>query len=124
MSEAIAEATSLIERIDAATAPREGRCGMKGSVEFRDLPQSGTEKRGARWVAIVEQLKAKPMEWGYVGEFSNSIPSFIRKGMYRAFIDPDSPGTPLVQMGRHWEVASRRAAKPNRVDVFIRYLGD
>ena len=92
-------------------------------MEFIDPPPEIKGQRSERWREIVKTLKDKPGTWALVGNFSPGVATHIRRGQYRAFLDPTDPSLPDVYMKQHWEVTTRKTDNGTRNDVYVRWLG-
>ena len=91
-------------------------------MEFVDPPAQQARQRSERWNNIVTELKASPMQWAKVGNFSPGVATHIRRGKYPAFLD-GCDTTPEVWMQQHWEITTRKTDNGNRNDVYIRWIG-
>lgn len=96
-------------------------------MERMDPPVEAKGQRSAEWRERVRLLKEHPGEFYKVGNYSPGVATHIRRGEYKAFLDPDNP--PLspeqaeVYMKQHWQITTRKTESGTRNDIFIRWLG-
>lgn len=91
-------------------------------MEFMEPPPEERGQRSKRWEEIAATLRENPGQWAKVGNFSPGIATAIRRGQYKAFLDPSDPSPADVYMKQHWEVTTRKTEGGSRNDVYIRYL--
>lgn len=93
-------------------------------LEFSNPPQDRREQRTAEWKRITTELRANPGQWAKVGNFSPGVATAIRRGKYRAFLDPDDNITePETYMRQHWEIRTHKTGDGTRNDIYIRWNG-
>ena len=93
-------------------------------MEFIDPPKPKRPLNSTEWPKICAELQASPNTWGFVGDHSVGVTTHIKKGRYRAFY-PEGMGKDDREgyIKKHWEMTTRTNGKPNRVDLFIRWIG-
>ena len=96
-------------------------------MERMDPPVEIRGQRSEDWRNRVLVLKNNPGEFYKVGNYSPGVATHIRRGEYRAFLDPDNPPLNPEQaeayMKLHWQITTRKTDDGKRNDVFIRWLG-
>lgn len=93
-------------------------------MEFIDPPPPKRRNNSAHWTKVVAELEAQPGVWGFVGDYSVGVSTHIKKGRYRAFYPADLDKAQRdAYIKKHWEMTTRVNGKPNRVDLFIRWVG-
>lgn len=99
----------------------------RNTMERIDPPAEKRGERSAEWRNRVLILKNNPGEFYKVGNYSPGVATHIRRGEYRAFLDPDNPPLNPEQaeayMKRHWQITTRKTDEGGRNDVFIKWLG-
>ena len=93
-------------------------------VTREDPPATHQRREFVDWTAVIAEIKSHPGQWHNVGEFSPGIANHIRKGAYKQFLVADDPTPPENQMARDWDITSRTVStNPQRVDIYIRWIG-
>lgn len=85
-------------------------------IEFGELPQSHRGNRAAsgRHVAIAAALRARPGEWALVAKNVGTTEAGNIKSAHRAAYRPAGS----------FEAVTRGNGKPNRADIWARYVGE
>lgn len=92
-------------------------------MEFKEPPPLKKQGSKEHWINTVQELKTNPNQWGLVGTYSVGVSTHIKNGRYPAFF-PAGEDNPVEYIKKHWQVTTRSSAtEPNRVDVFVRWLG-
>jgi len=91
-------------------------------MKFIDPP---VRKRSSRqhWIDMVQELKANPGRFGYVGTYSTGVGTHIRQGIYKAFY-PDDEKDPIGYIASHWEIVTRRSKDGKHIDIYIKWIGE
>lgn len=93
------------------------------TMDFRNPPKSGRQRRSEKWETIVKELKENSHQWAFVGNYSPGVAAQMRKGDYRAFLTEGDARPPETQMRQDWEITTRKTDEGRHADVYIRYIG-
>ena len=93
-------------------------------MQKQDPPMSSRGRQSQYWIDCVAEMRADRGTWYNIGNYSPGVPTQIRRGDYKAFLDPNDLMPPDVQMANNWEVTTRKAGEDRRLHLFIRYIGD
>ncbi len=69
-------------------------------------------RRGEKWWKVTEACRENPGTWAVVPDCAPGVVHAIRARRYQAFREGQ------------WEVLERPGDRENRMDVYVRFLGD
>lgn len=96
-------------------------------MEFVDPPLSSRERKSEEWKSRVEQMKANPLKWALIGEFSPGVSTQIKNGDYKAFLPEElrdaEQERKQAYMRSSWQIRTTRSNKEKRMSLYIKWIG-
>lgn len=94
-------------------------------MEFIEPPPLTQKRSSKKWEDIVEILKSQPNEWARKQDQAIGTSTHIKNGRYPAFYPPELPKEQRQEyIATHWEITTRSTGSKNRVDLFMRWIGE